>query len=290
MLPNKVFHGWSKVFDPTWPNVLCTLLRFLATTLANSVMVVAIDGLDQSKFRAPRTRRAPSKIMCRLFRPAIHCVGAWIHGLLLNLYISNPDTKKDSNTQAEVLSLCLGEALERCSNQLPLGLHIQIDNTYREGKNSFFLSFLLLLLMKRTFRWVAVGFLRSGHSHWIWNSRVDIFRFLKLFFVWKKCSCRSKSQHGPWETLRPRWFGCFFRPIKQDHRISNLWHTWWNCQCIEQRLGRTSSGFQVQNPRPTRKGGVARSNYELEAVVVRTWSSLQKLASHGFDLGFWTWL
>ena len=125
------------------------LSRFLATTLANSVMTMAIDGMDQSKFRVPRTLRPPSKIMARLYRPAVHCVAAWIHGLLLNVYISNPDTKKD---------------LERCNNQLPLGLHIQIDNTYREGKNTFFMAFLLTLLLRRSFRWISVGFLRSGHS------------------------------------------------------------------------------------------------------------------------------
>ena len=151
--------------------------RFPATTLANSVMTMAIDGMDQGKFRVPRTLRPPSKIMARLYRPAVHCVAAWIHGLLLNVYISNPDTKKDSSTQAEVVALCLGEALERCNNQLPLGLHIQIDNTYREGKNSFFMTFLLTLPLRRAFRWISVGFLRSGHS---------CLDFLCMFWFWRQ--------------------------------------------------------------------------------------------------------
>lgn len=174
-LDRQYYWGLRSLSASTFRSWLDFGQKFLATTLANSVMTMAIDGMDQSKFRVPRTLRPPSKIMARLYRPAVHCVAAWIHGLLLNVYISNPDTKKDSSTQAEVVALCLGEALERCSNQLPLGLHIQIDNTYREGKNTFFMAFLLTLLLRRSFRWISVGFLRSGHS---------CLHFLFIFLFW----------------------------------------------------------------------------------------------------------
>ena len=138
--------------------------RMFATALAGSCLTAIIDGMDQSKFRLPRTGQRPSKLMARLFRPALHVVACWCHGGLLNVYVANDNLKKDSNTQNEVLALTLGELLGRCGGQLPLGLHVQMDNCYREGKNHFFLLALLLYVLRGCFRWAAAGFLRTGHS------------------------------------------------------------------------------------------------------------------------------
>jgi hypothetical protein len=53
---------------------------------------------------------------------------------------------------------------ERCTG-LPLGLHIQQDNTSREGKNQFILRFAAMMVLLKIFRWVTLGFLRMGHTH-----------------------------------------------------------------------------------------------------------------------------
>jgi hypothetical protein len=54
--------------------------------------------------------------------------------------------------------------LEKCKS-LPLGVHIQQDNTSREGKNQFLLRWCILLIIFGCVRWCTLGFLRTGHTH-----------------------------------------------------------------------------------------------------------------------------
>ena len=46
-----------------------------------------------------------------------------------------------------------------------MGLHLQQDNTSREGKNQYIIRFAIMLILLGVFRWVTLGFLRTGHSH-----------------------------------------------------------------------------------------------------------------------------
>ena len=48
---------------------------------------------------------------------------------------------------------------------LPLGLHLQLDNTSRENKNQKMLRFAIMLVAKKVFRWVCLSFLVTGHTH-----------------------------------------------------------------------------------------------------------------------------
>ena len=48
---------------------------------------------------------------------------------------------------------------------LPLGLHLQLDNTSRENQNQKMLQFTIMLVAKKVFRWVCVAFLVTGHTH-----------------------------------------------------------------------------------------------------------------------------
>ena len=79
--------------------------------------------------------------------------------------MSDEDLKKDSETQIEALLLALSEVFSECNGQLPMGLHVQQDNTCREGKKQFFSSAMILLVVLGVFRWTAMGFLRMGHSY-----------------------------------------------------------------------------------------------------------------------------
>ena len=97
--------------------------------------------MDQAKFRVPRLLNdRKSKRLEALFRPALHVVGSWLHGHILNLAITDEDLKKDSETQAEVILRTLGDAWEAAGFELPLGIHLQQDNCYRECKNTYIIG------------------------------------------------------------------------------------------------------------------------------------------------------
>jgi len=144
-------------------------------SVATNLLCINIDGMDQSKFRIPRVAPGPrgseTKLFQRLFRPVLHVCGAWCHGFRLNFYVADEDLRKDSSTQQEVLSRTLSDVFKQYG-QLPQGLVIQQDNTYREGKNRYFISHMILLVAIRVFRFGLCTYLRVGHSH---STAFDIF-------------------------------------------------------------------------------------------------------------------
>ena len=86
-----------------------------------------------------------------------------IHGHSFSFHVANEDVKKDSVTQAELLFLNLSSLLETHA-KLPLILHLQQDNCYREGKNQYVCAAMILLVVLGVFRATCLGFLRTGHS------------------------------------------------------------------------------------------------------------------------------
>jgi hypothetical protein len=54
------------------------------------------------------------------------------------------DVKKKSETQIEVLTRTLSDALENAGGVMPLGLHLQQDNCVREGKNQWMMGLQLI--------------------------------------------------------------------------------------------------------------------------------------------------
>ena len=53
--------------------------RFGAIALSVSQLCMAVDGMDQAKFRVPRIL-LKTKGLEKLYRPALHIQGAWAHG------------------------------------------------------------------------------------------------------------------------------------------------------------------------------------------------------------------
>ena len=142
------------------------------------------DGMDQAKFRVPRTRDRSSKLLSKMFRPQLHVALTWIHGFRLMFNVSDEDLKKDSETQAEQIALGLSRVVDE-HGQLPRGINIQQDNTAREGKNQFISAFGLLLTALDVFRYVCLSFLRVGHSSSdvkvsVLPSRADIIEIKRL--------------------------------------------------------------------------------------------------------------
>jgi len=138
-----------------------------SSSISTSVMALIADGLDQAKFRLPRvspTGRIP-KAMEKLYRPALHVVGVWIQGSVLQFAISDDNLKKDSSTQIECICRAIEESYLKSNRCLPLGLHVQQDNCCREGKNQHMLRFGIMLVVLGVYRWVSFCYLRTGHSH-----------------------------------------------------------------------------------------------------------------------------
>ena len=143
------------------------LICRLTTSLSSSLLCCIADGMDQSKFRCPKVKGRPSKALEALYGPTLHCSGFWIHGHQLRFSICNEDVRKDSTTQLELLFLALSSLREHHS-KLPLVLHLQQDNCFREGKNQFVAAAMILLVILRVFKATACGFLRTGHSAFDW--------------------------------------------------------------------------------------------------------------------------
>ena len=119
-------------------NFKCTpaSLRILAGWSAANMVCLIQDGMDQAKFKVPRVREIYTKLYSKLFKPTRHVVGSWLHGHALNFAVADPDLRKDSSTQIEVMARTLSDAFDTY-NCLSSGFQIQQDNTYREGKNKY---------------------------------------------------------------------------------------------------------------------------------------------------------
>ena len=134
-----------------------------ASALASSVLSVIEDGMDQAKFRVPRVLTR-SHAFERLLRPALHVQGIWAHGGGYQLAVSDSDVCKDTNSNVEVLCRLLNDLYAKFRT-LPLGLHLQLDNTSRENNNQKMLRFVIMLVAKKVFRWVCLSYLVTGHTH-----------------------------------------------------------------------------------------------------------------------------
>ena len=72
--------------------------------------------------------------------------------------------RHDTNNNVEVISRML-EQVYVTHGGLPLGLHLQQDNTSRECKNQKILKWAVKLVALGVFRWVSLNYLITGHSH-----------------------------------------------------------------------------------------------------------------------------
>ncbi len=137
--------------------------RWAAGVLSTSVLTVILDGMDQAKFRVPR-KLVRSHAFERLLRPALHVQGIWAHGACYQLAVTDNDVMKDTAANLEVLCRTLSDLYDR-HETLPLGLHVQQDNTSRECKNQKVVQFAIALVATKVFRWVTLSYLVTGHTH-----------------------------------------------------------------------------------------------------------------------------
>lgn len=185
-------------------------------------MTLIQDGMDQAKLRVPRFGyQRISKGVEKVFRPALHLVGTWIHGWKMGITITDEDVKKNSETMIELITLALSDMVTN-SNSLPLMFHLQQDNCYREGKNRFMLNFVLLLTILKIFRSTSMGFLRTAHSH----EDVDqCFGQISRLLMGKSCNSAdgmvaliadATMNHQSNETSKSRLRGSTVESVKVD--------------------------------------------------------------------------
>ena len=128
-----------------------------------SQMALIADGIDQAKFRFPRVL-IKGHALDSLLRPALHVQGAWCHGFGYHLAVSDADMAKDTNNNIEVIGRLLSQIKDRHGG-LPLGLHLQQDNTSRECKNQWMINWAAKLVALDIFSWVTLSYLTTGHTH-----------------------------------------------------------------------------------------------------------------------------
>jgi hypothetical protein len=131
--------------------------------MSASQICMAVDGMDQAKFRLPRVF-VKTKCLDSLIRPALHVQGAWAHGFGYHLAVMDADMHHDSNNNVEVVSNML-EQIYKGHKGLPMGLHLQQDNTSRECKNQKILKWAIKLVSLGVFKWVTLNYLTTGHTH-----------------------------------------------------------------------------------------------------------------------------
>lgn len=148
----------------TWSTLLMSGQLLASCSLSTSVGHLDVDGVDQAKFRVPR-KLVKSHAFQTLIRPALHVQGVWWQGLAYHLAVSDGDVPKNTNSNVETMARCIEAVYLRCSLHLPMGLVIKQDNCQRECKNAKVVKFATMLVSLGVFRWVALTYWATGHTH-----------------------------------------------------------------------------------------------------------------------------
>jgi hypothetical protein len=126
---------------------------------------IVIDGMDKKKTRLPHWYKVPKSAdeSCLL---QMHVVGCLVyHGEIFSrVYLNYPTLRNDSNLIITILQRIWEEWRNKPCG-LPPKFYFQLDNTCRENKNNLLFTYLHMLLKKKVFQKIKVGFLLVGHTH-----------------------------------------------------------------------------------------------------------------------------
>ena len=121
------------------------LHREIARSAPDKYLTIIVDGMDQAKTNLPNTKLI-SKSTSSLWRLRTHVTGVILHSTrkIIHTYIDLIQYPHDSNLTITVIVRSLVEFIK--SNFLPKVLYLQADNTCRENKNKYVLTFCAILV------------------------------------------------------------------------------------------------------------------------------------------------
>ena len=89
-----------------------------------------------------------------------------VHGVGPQVYLSLEDIAGDPNWTVETLYRTLKAEEERRGEEgLPRTMYLQLDNCFRENKNTYVIAYLCWLVERRVFDEIFLSFLPTGHTH-----------------------------------------------------------------------------------------------------------------------------
>ena len=120
-------------------------------------LTVIVDGMDQSKTNLPNTKLI-TKSTSSLWHLRTHVTGAILHtkashGKLVYCFVDLVQFPHDSNLTLTVIVNVLVDYAK--TNRFPEVLYLQMDNTCRENKNRFVLTFCAALVHLQIFKKVS---------------------------------------------------------------------------------------------------------------------------------------
>lgn len=126
---------------------------------------IEVDAVDQAKFAWPRSRAFSAGQFSSTPRPRLHVTGMLVHGYMKFLFVSEADRKKDSNYTMNLLSYALTQLRDMGVPLHRAVVHVGMDNTGRENKNSLNARFYMFLVATGRVRAIRNVYLRTGHTH-----------------------------------------------------------------------------------------------------------------------------
>ncbi|KAL3692063.1 hypothetical protein R1sor_005714 [Riccia sorocarpa] len=133
-----------------------------ALSCPDEAAYIAIDGMDQNKTRLPHFTKV-TKSVDGASLVGVHLVGVmrYHRTFRTKVYATYKNVRSDSNLTISVIH----RVVSVWEGPLPATLYIQLDNTVRENKNGIVFAYLAMLVEKKIFRKIKVGFLIVGHTH-----------------------------------------------------------------------------------------------------------------------------
>ena len=121
------------------------------------------DGTNQLPFGFPNFKEVDKSL--GKHRLKTHLMIDIVHGRGCHVYIT-PEARVASDPNLTIE--CLQRTLKRIEAQdgyLPPVLYLQLDNCWRENKNSYVIAYLAWLVERKVFKKIFLSFLPVGHTH-----------------------------------------------------------------------------------------------------------------------------
>ena len=130
-------------------------------------MFAMLDGMDEGKIPCPRYLDGGKSVQAT-WRPQLHFMGCVIGGCLEHYTVSEPDLAKDSNNTLTTLVRAIDLATREYGKRnldVPEHFALLVDNTARENRNTFIMTFAAILVATNRFRSFTLLFFLVGHTH-----------------------------------------------------------------------------------------------------------------------------